>query len=757
VLALSLGGIPYSLISAILCLAITAMAANEWRRLRLGDYLHVAAAAGVAFLGRLAGALLLAAGAGDPTCLEWALEGLTLTAFVAAYLYPVFRTRRSLALFLALSATALVALSLGCALAPAGLGAAGRLGRAWPALLLLLSGFALGQWARYRPRFSAWLGAAFALLLLAAAGGLLGWRPVALLGHLAALPLFAIETYRSILADMAAFGYELQDVSERALRQTREMAFLLEVSQAIAASLDLPVVLERVSESVARAVNADWAYILLRLEGDPDRVAVAARYGWWGRGGQPDGEPSTPVTLCHAEIPGLHQAIEMRRPVVANQPQEYESFAPLHRMLGRHQNGPTVVQPILVQERVLGAVLLGHAGAQAVFGEEEARLIHALVGQVAAAIDNARLYHSLDDQTQRLAELLRVRDEEATQRQAMLESITDGVVVAGRGGEVVLANAAAEQILGLSREKLMGQAIKRLYGELLRARGQDGDGQAVFEWQDKLVRGSLAPVRMPDGTLLGYVAVFRDVTRERQAEQAKSEFLATVSHELRTPLTSIKGYVELLAAGAAGTIAVQQRRFLNVVHINTERMIALVNNLIALSEMDRGRIQIVARRVDIRSVVDEAIRAARPKAEERRLRLSVSLPADLEPVWADPQRLRQIVDNLLDNAVRYTPEKGCVDVWAAPGRLEEGGAPVRRCVVVHVRDTGVGIVAEDQARIFTRFYRAENPLSLEAGGAGVGLAIVKSLVEAHGGRVWVDSQPGKGSIFSFAIPTAKPG
>jgi PAS domain S-box-containing protein len=757
VLAQGLGGTAYYLICAIIGLMIAAMAANEWRRLGMNDYLRVVVAAGAVVLGRMVGALLLSAWPRDVACLEWALEGLTLLLFTLAFLYRAFPTQRLALLYLALSLAVVGGLLGWCVLAQSEPVSPSWLGRAWPALLLVLSCFALAQWAYHRRQFSAWLVCAWGVSLLAAAGGLLGWLQVAVLGHLAALSLFAIETYRAILADLAAFGYELQDVSERALRQTREMAFLLEVSQAIAASLDLPVVLERVSEAVARAVNADWAYILLPPESDADKMAVAVQYGWWGRRRKQDAEPVRQIVFSPADFPGLHQALQQRHQVLANEPEEYEPFGRLHEMLGRTQNGPTLVQPILLKERSLGAVLLGHVAEQAFFSEEDAKLCQALVGQVATAIDNARLYQSVDDQTRRLVELLRVREEEATQRQAILESIADGVVVAGGGGDVVLANAAAERILGLSREQLLGQTIKRLYAELLRARGRGSGAQAVFEWDDKVVKGNLAPVKMPDGTLLGYVAVFRDVTLEQQAEQAKSQFVATVSHELRTPMTSIKGYIELIAAGAAGVVNQQQRHFLNVVDGNTERMIGLVNNLIAVSEMERGLIRIEPRPVDLKSVIEDAVQAVRSKAEERRQNLNVSVPADLVPARGDAQRLRQIVDNLLDNALRYTPVEGRVDVWAAEVALEENGASPQHYVVVNVRDTGVGIGLEEQGRIFEKFYRAENSLSIEAGGTGMGLAIVKTLVEAHGGRVWVESKPGAGSTFSFIVPTTRPG
>ncbi|MBN1138196.1 MAG: GAF domain-containing protein [Anaerolineae bacterium] len=744
----------FYLICAILGLTTLGMAAHVWRRLGAGDYTRIAIAAGVLLLGRLAGLLgLLAGWRSGPAYLEWGLECLAVALFVWAFLHGAFASARLAALYL-------IAFAVGAAgLVAAHLAAPGLLPGAWwprlgAALLLLLSVGAVFLWGRRRRGLSWLVGAAVVVSLLGAISGLAGLLLAAQLAHLAVLVLFLVATYQAIVTDLSAYGHELQTVSEETLRQTREMAFLLEVSQAVASSLDLSVVLERVSESVTLAMNTNWAYILLSSDDGPGQLAVAARYGWPSRRQAQAGRSPSTAAVRLDEFPLLRQAVLERRQLVANHPDDYEQFGQLHNRLGHSQSGPTLIQPVQIQDRPLGAILVGRRSTGQAFDEADRRLCEALAAQVAAAIDNARLYHSVGEQARRLAELLRAREEEVAQRQAILESITDGVVVAGDAGQVVLVNAAAERILGLSRQQLIGRAISRLYSELLRAGGRRMGDQAVIQWGDRIVKGSMAPVKMPEGTMLGYVAVLRDVTLEQQAEQAKSQFVSTVSHELRTPMTSIKGYTDLLAAGAVGGVSPQQRRFLEIVRANTERMISLVNNLIVVSEMDQGSLQIEPQPVNMAEVIAEAAQAIRAQAGERQLDVVVNLPADLNPVLGDRGRLRQIMDNLLDNAWRYTPANGRITVWAAEANLDGQAGLPPRCVVVNVRDTGVGIAPEDQDRIFARFYRADNPLSVEAGGTGMGLAIVKSLVEAHGGRVWVESQPGAGSTFSFVVPSA---
>jgi PAS domain S-box-containing protein len=754
VFALGVDGTAFYLICAFFGLSMLGMAANEWHRMGTADYGRIAMAAGVLVVGRIAGAgLLLTSRLTNTACLEGLLESTTLAAFTWAFLFTTFSTHQRSSLYLALATGGVIGSLIWCLVAYNAADPGQFI--PWSVLLLLLSGFALLQWTWHQHRLSKWLGAAFTVSILAAVSGLFGLSQVAALLYLATLPLFAIETYRIIITDLSAYGTELQAISEHALQQTQDLALLLQVSQAIASSLELPTVLERVSKSIARAVNADWAYVLLPGKDGCEELIVAARYGWWGSRWTQANEYQRQIAIHARDHTLLRHALLRRRQVLANRPEDYEMFDSLHERMGRPQSGPTLVQPIHHQNRTLGAMILGHSRKQRAFSKSDARLCQLLMAQVATAIDNARLYQSVDEQARALAKLLRVREEVAAQRQAILESIAEGVVVATDGGKVVLVNAAAERILDTSREQLLGQTIERLYTELLMASGRKVGKLAVFEWGDKTVMGSLAPVRMPDGALLGYVAVFRDVTREREAEQAKSRFIATVSHELRTPMTSIKGYVELLTAGAGGDMTGEQHQFLAVIRDNTDRMVSLVNNLIAASEMERSTIQIQSRPVDIEDIIQDAVKAAQSRAIERQLDLVVSVQPDLHPAHGDPLQLRQIMDQLLDNALRYTPAGGHITIWAAEVKLENGPDSAEQFLVVGIRDTGVGIPPAEHSQIFEKFYRSKNPLSVEAGGSGMGLAIVKSLVEAHGGRVWVESKVGEGSTFTFVIPTAK--
>ena len=230
-------------------------------------------------------------------------------------------------------------------------------------------------------------------------------------------------------------------------------------------------------------------------------------------------------------------------------------------------------------------------------------------------------------------------------------------------------------------------------------------------------------------------------------DRLKSEFVANVSHELRTPMTSIKGYVDIMLMGAAGKLSDQQTNFLEVIKSNTDRMITLVNDLLNISQMETGRIELDIVPLDVRPVLEAAISRVRLMAEKenREMSLALDLPDALPLVLADSDRLEQIVQNLVDNAYHYTPAGG--HIWVS-AHLEGD------YLQVDVRDDGIGIPPEEQERVFERFYRGEDTLVIKTAGTGLGLSIVQNLVEMHGGRIWVTSEgvPGAGSVFSFTIP-----
>jgi len=238
--------------------------------------------------------------------------------------------------------------------------------------------------------------------------------------------------------------------------------------------------------------------------------------------------------------------------------------------------------------------------------------------------------------------------------------------------------------------------------------------------------------------------VLHDITELRRLERVRQDFVANVSHEFRTPLTAIQGFAETLLGGALEDEK-NNRRFLEIIRDHATRLGRLTDDLLKLARIEAGKLEVEFQPVSVAELVESCAATTLFKASQRNIALNLSYPPSLPPVLGDASLLREVLQNLLDNAVQYTPPGGRVDLTATSHDHE---------AVITVADTGIGIPLADQERIFERFYRVDAARSREVGGTGLGLSIAKHIVEAHGGRLWVESTVGQGSQFHFAIPLA---
>ncbi|MCS7179122.1 MAG: ATP-binding protein [Anaerolineae bacterium] len=581
-------------------------------------------------------------------------------------------------------------------------------------------------------------------------------RLINLLGY----PLISVIVYRAAIQDLWAYRQELQTLSERSLQQTRELVSLLEVGRVLSESLDLERILKRVVEQIAQALDADRVAVLLRppeepedLPADhrPERLRLMALYvALLGHQPLPD-ENDIPLSQC----PLLAHGVYRRRHLVLHPRHPQPDLQPLYELVQSPQGGPAIVQPIVHRERTVGVLVVVNDQHPVPFGSREVRLCESIAAQMGAVIENVYLYLRLERQVRRLGEVLQDREREASLREAILESTAEGIIVTDERGIAIRMNAAAEDILGVPRERLLGRPIRQALESLASPNMRDlgfmqPPLQTLFELEGKHIAVSAAPVRLSSGEQLGTVAVLRDVTREVQAEKSKREFIAHISHELRTPLTAILGYAEALYSGMVGPLAPTQSTFIHIIHDNARRLVTIANNLIAMAESERGHLELHYAPTDLALVLGEVLEAYIPQMKARQLEWRLEVADHLPVVEADPLRIRQVVNNLVSNAVKFTYPGGRVTVGAAP--VPEPGEAEPRFCRIWVQDTGIGIPVEEQPRIWERFYCTDDPLRMAAGGLGVGLSIVRSLVEAHGGRVWLESAPGQGSTFTVLLP-----
>jgi PAS domain S-box-containing protein len=430
---------------------------------------------------------------------------------------------------------------------------------------------------------------------------------------------------------------------------------------------------------------------------------------------------------------------------------------------GSQTHRSALVAPLVVGEDVIGTIMVFHRQV-GFFSEDALEMVKAIGSQVAIAINNAQLYELIRDQAERLGSMLRQQQVEASRQTAILEAVADGVLVTDPGNKITFANASAKRILAISETQLQGQPLENFAG--LFGKSTQTWIQTVQDWSDhpgssragemyaeqiSLENGRVALVHLAPvvwrSEFLGTVSIFRDITHEVEVDRLKSEFVATVSHELRTPMTSIRGYVDILLMGAAGALNENQTHFLDIVKSNTERLNILVNDLLDISRIEAGRVTLSIHPVDLHEVADEVVAdlIRRSKEENKPMQVTLEAATPLPRVLADPERIRQILGNLMDNAYNYTPAEGQIIV-----SLHQDNGDVQ----VDVKDSGIGIAPEQKDRVFERFYRGEDPLVLATPGTGLGLSIVKQLVIMHHGEIWMDSFgiPGQGSTFSFTIP-----
>jgi two-component system phosphate regulon sensor histidine kinase PhoR len=335
------------------------------------------------------------------------------------------------------------------------------------------------------------------------------------------------------------------------------------------------------------------------------------------------------------------------------------------------------------------------------------------------------------------------------QQQVLFNSMLEGLLLLDRNRRIYLANRAFKNLFGLKTE-LRGKTIMealRVHELAELVERVEGEGQ-VFDYELKLpdlserwLQVNAAAISNSAGEREGTILVFHDLTRLKQLERNREEFVANVSHELRTPLSLIKGYVETLLDGARNNPEVAER-FLKIIERNAQRLDLLIQDLLTISALEAGRVKLNLQTVELRPLVEKVLSDLKPPADNKNITLANQLP-DLIAT-ADVSRLEQVLANLVDNSIKYGRTQGAVTVGgrkAGDGKIE-----------IFVQDDGPGIPPESLDRIFERFYRVDKARSREQGGTGLGLSIVKHIVQSHGGKVWVKSEPGKGSTFFFTLP-----
>lgn len=384
------------------------------------------------------------------------------------------------------------------------------------------------------------------------------------------------------------------------------------------------------------------------------------------------------------------------------------------------------------------------------FSSQIAVSSHDELGDLAAAFN--KMSTSLRGSYRRLA-LEKERDE------TLLESMSEGMVALDEEGKVVLINSVAATMLGLDPKTAASTPLDKiplrtqddkpvppeaLPTNALRAGVVSND---VFSLVGKdsrrmLLNISASPIKL-EGRIAGAILVMRDVTKEKEIDRMKTEFISLASHQLRTPLSAIKWFSEMLLNGDAGELKPEQKDFTKNIADSTDRMVELVNSLLNISRIESGRIIVDPRPTDLQELIGGIVNDLKAKTEERQQTLIISVHSDLPKINLDPRLIGQVYLNLLTNAIKYTPKKGEISVIVS----KKGND-----VISQVTDNGYGIPKAQQGRMFQKFFRAENVAKIETDGTGLGLYLIKAIIESSGGKIWFESEENKGTTFWFTLP-----
>jgi PAS domain S-box-containing protein len=389
-------------------------------------------------------------------------------------------------------------------------------------------------------------------------------------------------------------------------------------------------------------------------------------------------------------------------------------------------------------------------------------------GEVAAYVGIARDITRRKEMEQQLRQNLveiqaarELADATANRLRAILESVGEAIIMVDNRGLCVTANHLIGSVLGTHAEQVIGKSVYELHsvaGQIFRGSGaldwQTGPGgsppveihTSVLETREpspRVFHEFSAPVQDEVGRVMGRIYVYRDITKETEVDRMKSEFIATVSHELRTPMTSIKGSLGLVLGGIAGALPDDAKELLAIAQNNTDRLIRLINDILDISRIEAGKMEIKKAPLSVTEAATRAVRELEGFANQRNIAVTTHFEPDLPRAVADSDRLQQVLVNLLSNAIKFSETNTNVEVAAGL----DGDV-----IWVRVKDQGPGIPKEHLRQIFEKFHRVDNASTRKTGGTGLGLAICKAIVEEHGGRIWADSEMGKGSAFTFTIP-----
>jgi len=580
-------------------------------------------------------------------------------------------------------------------------------------------------------------------------------------------------------------------------RRAHNLMMINRISTILTSSLDASKILDRTVRHLVELSRVDYGGALI-LGGNEQRGVILAEYPIRRLADQ---------QFLLPRIPSIQRTLEMGIPYAIEKAANHEFLEPFQKQIASLDIRSLLLAPLVARGKMMGILLLASLGQTRLFSDEEIEICQTVAGQAAVAVSNARLLQDVQQQKRALARKTQELTEESSKLDAILSNIADGLVVTDPTGRIILSNPVFREMADLPpgrslRGLLLAGYFPAAGLQSIIAGALETPGQVLSQNLDlpdgRVLKASASAMRLlptlldptQEGQIAGVATVLRDITHEVEVDRIKTDFISAVSHELRSPLTAILGFTSLVRRDIHRSITphvgddekvhhVVERILDNlaIVENESERLTQLVNDLLDISKIESGQVKWPMGDTDLEIVIERAVAATAALTEEKHLSAKIYLPTEgLPPIYGHHDRLVQVMTNLLSNAIKFT-KRGHIAVrgWqldARDGALRARGPspPIYRSdstaqemlvglhlpegewVVVSVGDTGIGIPDKSLPSIFEKFTQAGETLTEKPAGTGLGLAICKEIIERHGGHIWVESEPGRGSVFSFALP-----
>jgi PAS domain S-box-containing protein len=505
--------------------------------------------------------------------------------------------------------------------------------------------------------------------------------------------------------------------------RVRQRDYLLDITRAITSQLDLAEVLRQVLSASISMLSGEVGAIALYDE--DENLAIQSALGI-----APEDYPTFNDLLTDFQTVGFEQ----------------ERLTLRTRQIAKRLNLPLrqiVALPLLMSGEPMGLIIVFRAFS-GLASENDRQILQSFADQAAIAVHNARLYAQTQQETKRL--------------ETLLEQSGDGIMLLDAERRIIRCNRALSRLTGWSAEAALGRLDEDILRWLSRKPGPEVSALLAPDWpadqtlyqEGEIERLDGLPVSLAityakltkeDGTLGGVIANVRDISNLRKAEEMKNTFISVISHELKTPVALIKGYAGTLRREDAQWKPEDYREALTVIEEEADRLTSLIENLLSASKLQAEGMRLSLADVDLAKLAARTVERFRTQTNKHHFRLD--FPPAFPLIQGDETRLRQVLDNLLSNAIKYSPKGGEIVVR---------GVVEAEAVTVSVKDEGVGLAAEQLAKVFERFYRVDDALTRTTQGTGLGLYLARAVVEAHGGRIWVESQPNQGATFYVSLP-----